>query len=119
MNYTVRGKLAYLNDHDKANRANRFVGAKLKKQMTEMVALQLSGQPPITDPVVVSFHWLYSTRHDFDNMRFAAKYVLDGMIHAGVLPNDNQSWVKGFGGDTFEKVLSGDEGVIITVEPYQ
>ena len=119
MQYTVTGKLAYLNDHDAANRANKFMGAKLKDKMTKLVVQQLEGQPPVTTPVVISFTWLYASKHDFDNIRFAAKYVLDGMQKAGVLPNDNQSWVKGFGGDTFVKVLPGDEGVIISTEEYK
>jgi Holliday junction resolvase RusA-like endonuclease len=114
--YEVRGKLATLNDHDKANRANRFVGAKMKKDMTDLVTYQLLGKVKITEPCTVSFHWLYSGKHDYDNIRFACKYVLDGMVHAGVLPDDSQKWVRGFGGDTFEKVLKGDEGVIITVD---
>ena len=114
--YTVAGKLAYLNDHDGANRANKFMGAKLKEKMTLLVSHQLEGQEPVTAPCIISFEWLYASKHDFDNIRFAAKYVLDGMQKAGVLPNDNQSWVKGFGGDHFTKVLPGDEGVIIIVE---
>lgn len=118
MQYTVTGKLAYLNDHDSANRSNKFMGAKLKEKMTTMVVKQLVGQPPVTVPCIISFEWLYASRHDFDNIRFAAKYVLDGMQKAGVLQNDNQAWVKGFGGDHFTKVLPGDEGVIITIEPY-
>lgn len=116
MEYTIHGSLAKLNEHDSANRANRFAGAKLKEQMTTLVALQLKGKPAITEPCYVTFYWRYSSRHDFDNIRFACKYVLDGMVKAGILPNDNQNWVLGFRGDYFEKVPKGEEGVSIKID---
>lgn len=115
MKYVINGQLAYLNQHDNANRANRFAGAKLKKDMTELVAWQVKGKPPITEPCYITFHWRYSSRHDFDNQRFACKYVLDGMIKAGILPNDNQNWILGFKGDYFTKVNKGEEGVTVEV----
>lgn len=116
MKYVIRGDLAKLNEHDGANRANRFAGAKLKEQMTTLVAYQLMGKQAITEPCWVTFYWKYSSRHDFDNIRFACKYVLDGFVKAGILPNDNQKWVLGFRGDYFEKVAKGDEGVTVVVE---
>lgn len=112
---TIIGSLAKLNEHDSANRSNRFVGAKLKAEMTEMVMLQCGPLKPITGPVVVSFHWYFSSKHDFDNIGFARKYVLDGMVHSGKLPNDNQSWVHGFGAEYFTKVPKGQEKVVVTI----
>ena len=118
MIYTIKGDLAKLNDHDGANRANKFGGAALKKRMNDLVVGELQSQldKVVTKPCIITFNWLYSSRHDFDNIRFAAKYVLDGMQKAGVLPNDNQQWVIGFGGDYFTKVDKGEEGVIVEVE---
>lgn len=116
--YKIRGNLAKLNEHDQANRANRFAGAKLKEKMNELVIKSLESQldKKITKPCMIGFCWYYSSKHDFDNIRFAAKYVLDGMQKAGVLPNDNQNWVKGFMGDVFVKVEKGQEGVDVNVE---
>lgn len=114
--YTVKGVLATLNDHDKANRANRFVGAKMKKDNTEYVMYQLLNKKKITKPCILTFNWLVSSKCDFDNICFARKYILDGMIKAGILPDDNQNWVKGFGGDYFTKVNKGEEKIIIEVE---
>lgn len=116
MEYVIKGSLAKLNEHDGANRANRFAGAKLKETMTSLVAYQVKGKPPILEPCYITFRWRYSSKHDFDNIRFGCKYVLDGMVKAGVLPNDNQKWVLGFRGDFFEKVPVGDEGVTVVVE---
>lgn len=116
MQYVIQGDLAKLNEHDNKNRVNRFAGAKLKADMTNLVAMQLIGKPAITEPCYVTFHWRFSGKHDFDNIRFACKYVLDGMVKAAILPNDNQKWVLGFGGDYFTKVPKGEEGVTVVVE---
>lgn len=116
MEIKIQGVLATLNDHDSANRANRFVGAKLKSEMTELVRLQLLRTPKAITPCLISFHWRHSGRHDYDNIRFAAKYVLDGMVKAGVLEDDSPKFVIGFGGDTFEKVEKGQEGVDVKID---
>ena len=116
MTYTIQGQLATLNEHELASRGNKFGGAALKKRMTDFVALQVKNKQKITRPCIVTFHWYYSTKHDFDNIRFAAKYVLDGLVKAKILPNDNQKWVLGFGGDCFIKVPKGQEKVIVELE---
>lgn len=115
----IRGDLAKLNEHDSANRANKFGGAALKNRMTTLVAEQVVHEIPIDYPIELGFTWHYSSRHDFDNIRFAAKYVLDGLVKASILPNDNQAWVKGFLYDKFEKVEKGNEGVTIFIKAYE
>lgn len=110
----IKGKLATLNEHDNANRTNRFGGAALKKRMNELVASQAPALG-IDVPMTIHFTWRYSGRHDFDNIAFAKKYVLDGLQHAGTITNDNQKFVKGFS-DSFKKVEPGEEGVIVVIE---
>lgn len=107
----------YLNDYTNANRGNRYGGGSIKKKDTDAVVAQIVSPKKMEVPVLVTFNWLYSTGHDFDNIRFAAKFVLDGLVKAGVLENDNQTWVKGFGGDYFTKVEPGEEGVIVELDP--
>lgn len=116
MLYTINGTLATLNDHDKANRYNRFAGAKLKKEMTELVAWQVKGKPKITKPCVLSFSWYISSKCDYDNICFARKYLLDGMVKAGILKDDSPKYVLGFGGDSFIKVEKGKEKIIVDVD---
>lgn len=118
MRLVIQGQLADLNKHDQANRNNRFGGAALKKEQTDLVAWQLKGKPKIKSPCTLEFVWYFSGKFDFDNIRFACKYVLDGMVKAGILPNDNQKWVLGFTGDTFIKVPKGQEKVEVFVEEY-
>ena len=40
------------------------------------------------------FKWHVKGRHDSDNIAFAKKFVLDGMVKAGVLENDNPKCVR-------------------------
>lgn len=117
--YYIDGQLAYLNDHDAANRGNKYGGAKLKSEMTELVRLQLLSAPRVENPYIPTFTWRYSSGHDFDNIAFAKKFVLDGMVKAGVLPNDNQKWMLGLGGDNFLKVPKGQEGVMVEIEEFK
>ena len=42
----------------------------------------------------MTFRWHVKSRHDSDNIAFAKKYVLDGMVKAGVLENDNPKCVR-------------------------
>lgn len=119
MIYEIKGQLATLNDHDGLNRTNKYLGAKLKKDMTEFVMWQLVGKAPVKKPCIITFNWLVSSKADFDNIRFGAKYILDGMVKAGILPDDNQNWVLGFGGDYFTKVNKGQEKIIVEVEEVE
>lgn len=116
--YTINGQLADLNKHDQANRNNKFGGAALKKEQTDLVAWQLKGKQKIALPCTIEFIWYYSGRHDFDNLRFGCKYILDGMVKAGVLKNDNQKCILGFIGDTFIKVPKGKEKVEVYAYEY-
>jgi Holliday junction resolvase RusA-like endonuclease len=119
--FLIRENLAKLNEHDNANRRNRFAGAKLKETMTGLVQASIMNlnEKPIDYPVLVGFIWYYSGRHDFDNVRFSCKYILDGMVKAGMLPNDNQAWVKGFLYDKFVKVEKGEDAVMVVTQQYE
>lgn len=113
---TIKGQLKTLNDMISANRTNKYLGAKIKKEQTELVAMQLGRMKKVEAPVFITCHWFFSSRHDFDNIASAKKFLLDGMVKAGKLPNDNQKWVHGFHGDYFVKVEKGKEKVVVEIE---
>ena len=112
----ISGRLTDLNEYIRVERGNRYAAASLKKKDTELVASQATEAGIIKEPCLITFNWLYSTRHDFDNIAFAKKFVLDGLVKAGVLSNDNQDSVAGFGGEYFTRVKKGEEGVIVELE---
>ena len=83
-----------LNEHDNANRANRFGGASMKKKATNLCATYVKkamneGFELMNQPCDFEFVWyLKNRRKDKDNVSFAKKYILDGMVDAGLIEND-------------------------------
>lgn len=92
----VEGRFPSLNDYVAAERTNRIAGAMMKRRETERARLAAIVQavPRFSGPVVVRFLWVEpNRRRDLDNVAFAKKFVLDGLVAAGVLDNDGQSHV--------------------------
>jgi len=120
MNQTITfyGQLTPMNEVNNKNRTHWSIGAKLKKQETEMIALQCGKLKPITKPVILTFNWFFSSKHDFDNIRSTVKVLQDGMVMSGKLPDDNQNWIKGYGGDYFTKCNKGEEKVIVEIDEF-
>ena len=100
--FVIEGKFPGLNDYIDAERANRFAASKMKRRETSRVrAAALDQRMPHFDrPVKVRFLWVEeSRRRDLDNVAFAKKFVLDGLVEAGVIDGDGQRFVKGFRDD--------------------
>lgn len=104
-----------LNEYINAERRNKFIAAHMKHKWTGIVADLLEDYPKITKPVRLQFTWIeFNSRRDPDNIIFAKKFILDGMVEAGVLPKDTQEWIRGIREDwVVDKTSKG--GVIITV----
>ena len=105
MTISIPGELTDLNKYIDAERSNRYVAAKIKRHDTSYVAWQakVAKAPKVTSyPVIISFVWYTKdARIDCDNICFARKFILDGLVEAGVLENDSRKFVAGFGGDAF------------------
>lgn len=95
-----------LNEHDKANRGNKFGGARMKKKATYLCetyikkamnqGFELEGAPSS-----FKFSWYVKNRRkDKDNISFAKKYIFDGMVQAGLIDNDGWhevgNWIEEF-----------------------
>lgn len=84
-----------LNEHDNANRANRYGGASMKKKATNLCATYVKkamneGFEFGEMPVKLSFDWYCNSRRvDPDNRAFSRKYIFDGMQKASLIKNDN------------------------------
>ena len=72
------------------------MAAKIKDDLTNQVMYQCLKSKWIRPKgkVDMLFKWHVKGRHDSDNIAFAKKYVLDGMVKAGVLENDNPKCVR-------------------------
>ena len=100
--FTIPGRLEGLNAYTNAQRTNPFVGAKMKKEQTRLIALSddVRNAVPIPDdayPVTVKIDWYEpNKRRDPDNIVSAKKYILDGLQEAGIIRNDGWSEIGGF-----------------------
>lgn len=104
--FEVPGTLPHLNDYVRAERANRYAAAALKKRAQRQVIEAMQGPPAIKGPVVVLFEWYRPDRRaDKDNVAFAKKFVLDALQEAGVIESDKWSMC-----DPYDKAFAVDRG---------
>lgn len=96
----IQGTLPNLNDYTKANRANRYAGANLKKKTEDMIAWHIMQQlhgVHYDNPVTLRFHWFEANRRrDLDNIAFAKKFILDALVKNEIIDDDNWGHVRGF-----------------------
>ena len=96
---TIPGELTDLNTYINAERRNRHIAAKIKKEETYRVAMEaravpIYAVPECQYPVRVEFTWYTKNlRKDVDNVTFAKKFILDGLVEAGILEDDNRKHV--------------------------
>lgn len=104
MKFVIPGTFTDLNTYSNAERRNRFLASKIKKDETERVAIeaQLNKLPAaLNQPLMFHFVWhCDNKRKDPDNISFAKKFILDGLQDAGVITNDGWGQIAGFS-DTF------------------
>lgn len=95
---TVEGRLTSLNEYVRAERANRYKAASVKRAETRRVrdAAVAQGAPSFdpSRPVTVTITFYEpDMRRDADNVGFARKFVLDGLVAAGVIADDSRGHV--------------------------
>ena len=113
----IPGELTHLNHYIQVERANRYLGAQIKKQETYRVklsTLKYRQSPPLSTRHRFSFTWFAANqKKDPDNICFARKFILDGLILSGVIKDDGWSVVGSFT-DSFA-VDSSNPRVEITI----
>lgn len=96
--FEIPGRLAGLNEYTKANRSSYILGNKMKQKNQEAVmwAIKAAGLRRITRPVYIHITWIEpNIRRDIDNIRFAAKFILDALVKLDILTDDSQRHVLG------------------------
>ena len=101
--FVIQGRLPTLNEYINANRTplknhKGTMGSIMKKDTDNLCAMFIKASKikPVTSPQFIEFEWHFNTRHDFDNIAFAKKFILDALQKCKVLKNDNQKYVVGF-----------------------
>lgn len=87
---TIPGPLPGTNEIIDAARGNKYASAKQKKDYTELAAwCAVAAKIPVMRRIDVVFHWYEpDKRRDKDNISGGAKFVLDGLVEAGVIKKD-------------------------------
>lgn len=115
----IKGRLPGLNEIINADRTNRHIGAKLKKEWTELVAWECKRQKLIpVDKADFEFTWIeQNMRRDKDNIASGGhKMIFDGLVTAGILTGDGWKQIGNFS-DKFYTQGYG-EGVIVLITSY-
>lgn len=103
--FEIDKRLMGLNEYTKYNRANKYMGASAKKNEQAYIIWCIReqlGNIKIDKPVMGRFTWIEENkRRDLDNICFAKKFILDALVQAGVLADDNRKIVTNFT-DSFE-----------------
>ena len=110
-------KLPSLNEYVNICRTNPYKASKFKHDLEEQIEWYLKDLPRFERAVTIRFHWVEGNkRRDLDNVAYAKKHILDAMVKAGKLKDDNRNCVKAFQ-DTFS--YSSETKVILTIEEEQ
>ena len=98
--FTIEHRLPTLNDYISAERTNKFIAAKIKKESTEACmwyCKHLKGKVDLNFRYDIHFEWhLQNRKLDPDNVCYAKKSILDALVKTGVLDNDGAKRIYGF-----------------------
>ena len=111
----IKCKFPSLNEWIDENRKSKFLGNKMKQEFTDISMWEAKKQLKIIThkPVNIKFTWIEENmKRDPDNICFARKFILDGIVRAGILENDTHKYINRFE-DDFE--LADFYGVELTI----
>ena len=117
--FEIPGRLAGANEYILANRSHIFAGAKMKKEQNRICAEASIVLKPINWPVKITVTWFEpNARRDYDNISFGIKWILDGLVEAGKLPDDRRKWVKGIAHE-FPEPDKKNPRVVVWLQEYK
>lgn len=103
--FEIDKRLAGANEFIRKAYSTRHEGNRLKKEEQAYIIWCIKeqlGNIKIDKPVIGHFTWIEENkRRDLDNICFAKKFILDALVQAGVLKDDNRKIVINFT-DSFE-----------------
>jgi hypothetical protein len=114
--YVFKGSFISLNEYINYERMQKYIAASIKKRETERVYYEALSQKKgqVNKKIFIVFHWFVKDKKkDKDNIAFAKKFILDGLVLAKVLKNDGFDEIEGF--LDFFSVDPKDERVEVTL----
>lgn len=92
---TIPGRLPGMNEYSGACRTNAYKAAKMKRDAQSKVIAAAKGARKMKAPVDVNIIFIEpNMRRDKDNIGTGWKFILDGLVQAGVIENDNWKWIR-------------------------
>jgi Holliday junction resolvase RusA-like endonuclease len=87
---TIPGVLPGMNEIVEAARGDKYASSKQKKEYTDIVAWTAkAARIPHMERIDITFRWYEpNKRRDKDNITAGAKFVMDGLVKAGIIKND-------------------------------
>jgi hypothetical protein len=122
MEFFIHKEFIGLNDYTEKNRTHKYAGSTAKKRETNDVAMMLMHKPKVEQyPIKIEFIWLINNRaKDLDNVTFAKKYILDGMVKARILKSDNLTKIIAFEDKAIIVKKKHHQGVLVRItENYE
>jgi len=93
--FTIPGRLPGMNEIIDAARNSRFTSAEMKKVNTEFVAWCVKkARLPKMHRINMAIKWYEpNEKRDTDNIHAGVKFILDGIVLAGVIKNDGRKQI--------------------------
>lgn len=116
--YNIECRLLTLNDYIQIERGNKFMAAKEKKRYTEICSLYaMSGINTVLKGLYdVKIIWNVETnKHDADNVYFACKFILDGLVHSKRLVADGRKNIRHISHEIYTKEKYNVEVILTEV----
>ena len=97
MIFKIPGRLPGLNEIIEAAKSHYAKYSTEKKEYTEKVAwLAKQARLPKFEKAYLVITWFEpDRRRDPDNIMAGQKFILDGLVAAGAIPNDSQKYIQG------------------------
>lgn len=99
-------------------RRHRKAGNALKRECTDIAGMHAisNGIKPVRQPVIIGLRFLEpDKKRDVDNVYSGAKFILDGLVRANILPDDSQKWVVDVGYDISHVDSPKKAGVVVRI----
>lgn len=98
MKFTIEGRLPCLNDiiaEAKKGRGSYQPYAEMKRGYTDLVSWEAREMPKFDGEVEIEITWYEpNLRRDIDGISAGSKFILDGLVQAGIIKDDSQKYVK-------------------------
>jgi hypothetical protein len=116
--FTIPGELPNLNDVINKSKIHWAAYSKIKKDATMLVRYAANKLPVYKNKIFLDItYYVRNKRKDMDNIAFAKKFILDGLVEAKKIKNDGwgeiAGWKENFKVDKknprIEVIIKGEE----------